>query len=278
MATRAGAAGQAGSLPAAGGRAAAPTRHRAGRRGPARQTPPPTPSALDPGADPARRHTGRWVDSTRSNSGGAAPRARLHTHNPHNAPPPPGGPPRRAGAGPAAPPSAAAAVAPRAAEVVVGIDQPLDPQRRLDLADAPRRVDTVYARGATLRRAWRAVRDAGAVPRMAGRPAGRGGTPGGRGARRAAARCCARCVALLHCTRPPTSAGGDALAHNAPTGASGARAPHQPAAAPGPRRVQQKRNPITNVDKTIEICFYPEYYKLTKPVYNIRETIFVAVK
>jgi DNA-directed RNA polymerase subunit beta len=37
----------------------------------------------------------------------------------------------------------------------------------------------------------------------------------------------------------------------------------------------QKRNPITNVDKTIEICFYPEYYKLTKPVYNIRETIFL---
>lgn len=36
-----------------------------------------------------------------------------------------------------------------------------------------------------------------------------------------------------------------------------------------------KRNPITNVDKTIEIFFYPEHYKLTKPLYSIKEAIFL---
>ena len=36
-----------------------------------------------------------------------------------------------------------------------------------------------------------------------------------------------------------------------------------------------KRNPMTNLDKTIEICFYPEHYKLTKPVYNVKEAIFL---
>lgn len=36
-----------------------------------------------------------------------------------------------------------------------------------------------------------------------------------------------------------------------------------------------KRNPITNVEKTIEIFFYPEHYMLTKPVYNIKQAIFL---
>lgn len=36
-----------------------------------------------------------------------------------------------------------------------------------------------------------------------------------------------------------------------------------------------KRNPITNSEKTIEIFFYPEHYKLTKPVYSIKQAIFL---
>jgi DNA-directed RNA polymerase subunit beta len=36
-----------------------------------------------------------------------------------------------------------------------------------------------------------------------------------------------------------------------------------------------KRNPITNVEKTIEIFFYPEHYKLTKPVYSIQQAVFL---
>ena len=37
----------------------------------------------------------------------------------------------------------------------------------------------------------------------------------------------------------------------------------------------QKRNPITNVEKTVEIFFYPEHYKLTKPLYNVKQAIQV---
>lgn len=37
----------------------------------------------------------------------------------------------------------------------------------------------------------------------------------------------------------------------------------------------QKRNPITNIDKSIEIFFYPEHYKLTKPTYNLKQAIFL---
>ena len=37
----------------------------------------------------------------------------------------------------------------------------------------------------------------------------------------------------------------------------------------------QKRNPITNVEKTVEIFFYPEHYKLTKPIYNVKQAIHV---
>lgn len=36
-----------------------------------------------------------------------------------------------------------------------------------------------------------------------------------------------------------------------------------------------KRNPITNVEKDIEIFFYPEHYKLTKPTYSIKQAIFL---
>ena len=36
----------------------------------------------------------------------------------------------------------------------------------------------------------------------------------------------------------------------------------------------QKRNPITNVDKQIEIFFYPEYYRFTKPLYSIEQALF----
>ena len=36
-----------------------------------------------------------------------------------------------------------------------------------------------------------------------------------------------------------------------------------------------KRNPITNPEKTIEIFFYPEHYKLTKPIYTVKEAIFL---
>jgi len=35
-----------------------------------------------------------------------------------------------------------------------------------------------------------------------------------------------------------------------------------------------KKNPITNSDKTIEIFFYPEHYKLTKPAYSVKQAIF----
>ena len=35
-----------------------------------------------------------------------------------------------------------------------------------------------------------------------------------------------------------------------------------------------KRNPITNTEKTIEIFFYPDHYKLTKPHYSLKEAIF----
>jgi DNA-directed RNA polymerase subunit beta len=34
-----------------------------------------------------------------------------------------------------------------------------------------------------------------------------------------------------------------------------------------------KRNPITNASNTLEIFFYPEYYQLTMPKYNTRESI-----
>lgn len=36
----------------------------------------------------------------------------------------------------------------------------------------------------------------------------------------------------------------------------------------------QKRNPITNVEKQIEIFFYPEHYCFTKPLYSIEQAIF----
>jgi DNA-directed RNA polymerase beta subunit len=35
-----------------------------------------------------------------------------------------------------------------------------------------------------------------------------------------------------------------------------------------------KRNPITNLRKNFEVCFYPEYYILTRPKYNPQEAIF----
>nr|AMN09099.1 RNA polymerase beta subunit [Rotundella rotunda] len=35
-----------------------------------------------------------------------------------------------------------------------------------------------------------------------------------------------------------------------------------------------KRNPITNIKKDVEIFFYPEFYRLTTPVYNIEEAVF----
>ena len=35
-----------------------------------------------------------------------------------------------------------------------------------------------------------------------------------------------------------------------------------------------KRNPITCYEKEIEIFFYPEYYKLTKPYYSVEQAIF----
>nr|YP_009184817.1 beta subunit of RNA polymerase [Jenufa perforata]ALO62891.1 beta subunit of RNA polymerase [Jenufa perforata] len=34
-----------------------------------------------------------------------------------------------------------------------------------------------------------------------------------------------------------------------------------------------KRNPITNIKKNLEFFFYPEYYKLSRPEYNIRKAI-----
>jgi DNA-directed RNA polymerase subunit beta len=36
----------------------------------------------------------------------------------------------------------------------------------------------------------------------------------------------------------------------------------------------QKRNPITNVEKQVEIFFYPEYYRFTKPLYSIEQALF----
>lgn len=36
----------------------------------------------------------------------------------------------------------------------------------------------------------------------------------------------------------------------------------------------QKRNPITNVEKQLEIYFYPEYYRFTKPLYSIEQALF----
>ena len=35
-----------------------------------------------------------------------------------------------------------------------------------------------------------------------------------------------------------------------------------------------KRNPITNINKDLELFFYPEYYQLTKPQYNTEQAIF----
>ncbi len=35
----------------------------------------------------------------------------------------------------------------------------------------------------------------------------------------------------------------------------------------------KKRNPITNFEKQIEIYFYPEYYRLTKPFYSLQQAI-----
>lgn len=37
----------------------------------------------------------------------------------------------------------------------------------------------------------------------------------------------------------------------------------------------QKKNPLTDVDKNIEIFFYPEHYKLTKPSYNLKQAVFL---
>jgi len=36
----------------------------------------------------------------------------------------------------------------------------------------------------------------------------------------------------------------------------------------------QKRNPITNTEKQIEIFFYPDFYRFTKPFYSIEQAIF----
>nr|AOY35983.1 beta subunit of RNA polymerase a [Hariotina sp. MMOGRB0030F] len=36
----------------------------------------------------------------------------------------------------------------------------------------------------------------------------------------------------------------------------------------------KKRNPITHYEKQIEIYFYPEYYRLTKPFYSLQQSIF----
>jgi DNA-directed RNA polymerase subunit beta len=36
-----------------------------------------------------------------------------------------------------------------------------------------------------------------------------------------------------------------------------------------------KRNPMMDADKNIEIFFYPEHYKLTKPVYNLKQAVFL---
>jgi len=33
------------------------------------------------------------------------------------------------------------------------------------------------------------------------------------------------------------------------------------------------RNPITNTKKDIELFFYPEYYRLTRPKYSIQEVV-----
>nr|BBE24838.1 DNA-directed RNA polymerase subunit beta fragment a [Raphidocelis subcapitata] len=35
-----------------------------------------------------------------------------------------------------------------------------------------------------------------------------------------------------------------------------------------------KHNPITSSDKNIEVFFYPDHYKLTKPKYNVKQAIF----
>lgn len=34
-----------------------------------------------------------------------------------------------------------------------------------------------------------------------------------------------------------------------------------------------KRNPMTDAERNIEIFFYPEHYKLTKPVYNLKQSV-----
>jgi DNA-directed RNA polymerase subunit beta len=36
----------------------------------------------------------------------------------------------------------------------------------------------------------------------------------------------------------------------------------------------QKKNPITNIETQIEIFFYPEYYRFTKPLYSIEQALF----
>jgi len=36
----------------------------------------------------------------------------------------------------------------------------------------------------------------------------------------------------------------------------------------------KKKNPITNAEKQIEIFFYPEYYRFTKPFYSVQQAIF----
>ena len=37
----------------------------------------------------------------------------------------------------------------------------------------------------------------------------------------------------------------------------------------------QKRNPMFDAEKNIEIFFYAEHYKLTKPVYNLKQSVFL---
>ena len=36
-----------------------------------------------------------------------------------------------------------------------------------------------------------------------------------------------------------------------------------------------KRSPITNPEKTLEIFFYGDQYKLTKPIYSVRQAILL---
>lgn len=36
-----------------------------------------------------------------------------------------------------------------------------------------------------------------------------------------------------------------------------------------------KRNPMTDAEKNIEILFYPEHYKLTKPIYNLKQSVLL---